>query len=64
MSLIELGAVARLADPSFTEGRRIVSLATIVDLYCDGKTLDKGPVRMSNWERVPLTAAQQHCAFY
>lgn len=59
-NLVELGAFAKVADPacSATFGnRKIVALARIVEHYCDGKTLDKGPVRSSDWER-PLTAQQ------
>lgn len=60
-NLVELGALARAADPSFTSRRSIVSLARIIEVYCDGKVLDKGPVRMSDWERAPLSAEQLHC---
>ncbi|KAI0640448.1 ribonuclease H-like domain-containing protein [Trametes meyenii] len=68
--LVELGALAREADPSFSKKyrRSVVSLARVVEKYT-GKTLDKGPVRTSNWENYPLTQAQKfyaandaHCA--
>ena len=60
-NLVELGALARKADPTFASSRSIVSLAKIIEVYCDGKVLDKGPVRMSDWERAPLSAEQLHC---
>ncbi|KAI0672541.1 ribonuclease H-like domain-containing protein [Trametes maxima] len=68
--LVELGALAREADPSFSVKykRSVVSLASVVERYT-GKTLDKGKVRTSNWENHPLTQAQKfyaandaHCA--
>ncbi|OSD00619.1 ribonuclease H-like protein [Trametes coccinea BRFM310] len=68
--LVELGAVARRADPAFSQTykRSIVSLARVVEMYTQ-KTLPKGKVRTSNWEAVPLTEEQKfyaandaHCA--
>jgi hypothetical protein len=56
-----LGALAREADPSFLPKRSIVSLSKMIEEYCDGRILDKGPVRMSNWETKPLTEAQLAC---
>ncbi|KAI0342223.1 ribonuclease H-like protein [Trametopsis cervina] len=57
-NLVELGALARQADPDFEPRRNIVALATMIETYCDGKTLDKGPVRCSNWECPYLAQAQ------
>lgn len=61
-NLIELGAFAREADPTFTDvyRRSIVSLNNMTEMYT-GKSLDKGAVRMSNWEIVPLTESQKTC---
>ncbi|KAI0089578.1 ribonuclease H-like domain-containing protein [Irpex rosettiformis] len=61
-NLVELGALAREADPEFVSKRSIVSLSRIIEDYCDGKVLDKGPVRMSNWEAIPLSPGQLHYA--
>ena len=64
-NLVELGSLAREADPEFSSKRSIVGLATMIEKYCDGKVLQKGPVRISNWEAVPLTRQQldcEHCA--
>ncbi len=33
----------------------------MIEEYCDGRVLDKGPVRMSNWECVPLSREQLDC---
>ncbi|KAI0324115.1 ribonuclease H-like protein [Cubamyces sp. BRFM 1775] len=69
-NLVELGAMARQADPAFSETykRSIVSLARVVEMYTQ-KTLAKGKVRTSNWEKTPLTEEQKfyaandaHCA--
>lgn len=62
-NLVELGALARQADPTFSSKRSIVGLAKIIEVYCDGKVLEKGPVRMSDWERAPLSVDQLHCMF-
>ena len=62
-NLVELGALARVADPSFASKRSIVSLARIIEVYCDGKVLYKGPERMSDWEQTPLSAEQLECTF-
>ncbi|KAG5643403.1 hypothetical protein DXG03_000981 [Asterophora parasitica] len=50
-NLVELGAVALVADPSRSKKskRKIVSLATLTQRYC-GKILEKGSERTSNWE--------------
>jgi hypothetical protein len=61
-NLVELGAYARQADPFFPYARNIVSLAKMVERYCDGKVLEKGPVRTGNWEMTPLSEAQKFCA--
>ncbi|OBZ66335.1 Werner syndrome ATP-dependent helicase [Grifola frondosa] len=69
-NMVELGAFAHQADPEFSKvyKRSIVSLIKVVEMYTQ-KTLDKGEVRMSNWEGVPLTRNQityaandAHCA--
>ncbi|KAI0694545.1 ribonuclease H-like domain-containing protein [Cytidiella melzeri] len=57
-NLIELGALAREADPAFSSKRSIVSLSKMIEEYCDGKILDKGPARMSKWDAVPLSQEQ------
>lgn len=59
--LVELGAFARQADPAFAYKRNVVSLAKMVESYCDGKILEKGLVRTSNWEVTPLSEAQKFC---
>ena len=50
-NLVELGALARHVDPSFsaTHKRALVSLANIVAHYA-GKSLRKGKERTGNWE--------------
>ena len=62
-NLVELGALACQADERFatTFNRPIVSLAKVVS-YCLHKTLDKGPVRVSDWSR-DLTRAQMKCTY-
>ena len=62
-SLVELGALACQVDEKFasTFNRPIVSLAKVVS-YCLHKTLDKGPVRMSDWSK-DLTRAQMKCTY-
>ncbi|KAI0655836.1 ribonuclease H-like domain-containing protein [Cubamyces menziesii] len=69
-NLVELGAMARQADPAFSKvyKRSIVSLARVVEMYTQ-KTLAKGKVRTSNWEKTPLSEEQKfyaandaHCA--
>ncbi|KAI9513501.1 ribonuclease H-like domain-containing protein [Russula earlei] len=61
-NLVELGALACQVDQNFasTFKRPIVSLAKIVS-YCLQKTLDKGPVRTSDWSK-DLTPAQMKYA--
>ncbi|KAH9990250.1 ribonuclease H-like domain-containing protein [Russula compacta] len=61
-NLVELGALACQADERFatTFNRPIVALAKVVS-YCLHKTLDKGPVRVSDWSR-DLTRAQMKYA--
>ncbi|EJF59660.1 ribonuclease H-like protein [Dichomitus squalens LYAD-421 SS1] len=67
--LVELGALAGLADPSFkqTYNRSIVALAKVVEHYTH-KTLDKGKVRTSNWDaklsqaQITYAANDAHCA--
>ncbi|KAF8153264.1 ribonuclease H-like domain-containing protein [Crassisporium funariophilum] len=63
-NLVELGALALVADPSGTERsktkRKIVSLAKLVQWYCS-KTLEKGDERTSNWE-MELSKQQLHYA--
>ncbi|VDC07963.1 unnamed protein product [Peniophora sp. CBMAI 1063] len=41
--------------------RNFIALTTVVGHFLK-RTLPKGPVRQSNWERVPLTAAQREYA--
>ncbi|KAI0768322.1 ribonuclease H-like domain-containing protein [Trametes elegans] len=62
-SLVELGTLAHVADPSFANAyrRKIVSLARVVEMYTQ-KTLPKGKVRTSNWETRPLSEEQQYYA--
>ncbi|KAI0080476.1 ribonuclease H-like protein [Panus rudis PR-1116 ss-1] len=62
-NLVELGALARQADPIFSTRykRSIVSLARMVAMYTQ-RTLDKGSVRTGNWEKAPLTAEQKRYA--
>jgi len=61
-NLVELGALACQVDEKFasTFNRPIVSLAKVVS-YCLHKTLDKGPVRTSDWSK-DLTRAQMKYA--
>ncbi|KAI0313420.1 ribonuclease H-like domain-containing protein [Amylostereum chailletii] len=67
-NLIELGALACQADARFETafGRPIVSLAKVVAFYLR-RTLDKGPVRTSNWEaelsreQMSYAANDAHC---
>ncbi|KAM5539759.1 hypothetical protein V8D89_006572 [Ganoderma adspersum] len=67
--LVELGALAHLADPTFrqTYNRNIVALAKVVEFYTH-KTLDKGNVRTSDWEaklsntQITYAANDAHCA--
>ena len=61
-NLVELGALACAADARFAEifKRPIVALAKVVAYYLR-RTLDKGPVRISAWERIPLTQEQMTC---
>ncbi|KAJ8472632.1 hypothetical protein ONZ51_g8396 [Trametes cubensis] len=61
-NLVELGAMARQADPAFSKvyKRSIVSLARVVEMYTQ-KTLAKGKVRTSNWEKTPLSEEQKFC---
>ncbi|KZV60237.1 ribonuclease H-like protein [Peniophora sp. CONT] len=62
--LINLMPLARQVDPDFLalhRPGRNVTLAQIVLLYLD-RTLPKGPVRVGNWERNPLTKEQQEYA--
>ncbi|KAI0752906.1 ribonuclease H-like domain-containing protein [Daedaleopsis nitida] len=68
-NLVELGGLARQADPTFSQtfNRSIVALAKVVERYT-GKTLDKGKVRTSNWEaqlsqsQITYAANDAHCA--
>jgi hypothetical protein len=62
-NLIELGALACQVDASFESAfkRPIVSLVKVVS-YCLHKTLDKGPVRTSDWSD-DLTPAQMRCTY-
>ena len=62
-NLVELGALACQVDEKFasTFNRPIVSLAKVVS-YCLHKTLEKGPVRMSDWSK-DLTRAQMKCTY-
>ncbi|KAI0800052.1 ribonuclease H-like domain-containing protein [Fomes fomentarius] len=68
-NLVELGVLARQADPAFSQHfkRSIVALAKVIERYT-GKTLNKGKVRTSDWE-AKLSDAQKtyaandaHCA--
>lgn len=67
--LVELGGLARQADPTFSQSfnRSIVALAKVVERYT-GKTLDKGKVRTSDWEaklsqqQITYAANDAHCA--
>ncbi|KAI0299388.1 ribonuclease H-like domain-containing protein [Multifurca ochricompacta] len=61
-NLIELGALACQVDEKFASmfRRPIVSLAKMVS-YCLHKTLDKGPVRTSDWSK-DLTLEQMKYA--
>ncbi|KIP05639.1 hypothetical protein PHLGIDRAFT_73964 [Phlebiopsis gigantea 11061_1 CR5-6] len=63
-NLVELSALAREVDQSFTAShtRRIVSLAEMVRCYCDEKVLEKGDVRTGNWEAAPLNDEQKKYA--
>ncbi|THH19391.1 hypothetical protein EW146_g1738 [Bondarzewia mesenterica] len=68
-NLVELGTLACQADTCFQEifNRPMVSLAKCVSFY-QHRTLDKGPVRTSNWEAVlsreqmEYAANDAHCA--
>jgi len=61
-NLVELGALACQVDKSFssTFKRPIVTLAKVVSYYLQ-KTLDKGPVRTSDWSK-DLTREQMKYA--
>ncbi|CCM05408.1 uncharacterized protein FIBRA_07625 [Fibroporia radiculosa] len=61
-NLVELGAFAHCADPIFKSmyNRNVVSLARMVEHYTE-TTLDKGEVRISNWENAPLSEEQITC---
>ncbi|KAJ7039508.1 ribonuclease H-like domain-containing protein [Mycena alexandri] len=58
--LIELGALARQADPPSTDikiwgnGKKIVALAKLVERYLQKKLLKDDDVRLSNWENSRL----------
>lgn len=54
--LVDLGSMSEQADVSPSATKR-VALATLVGRYL-GRNLNKGPVRMSDWESVPLSPAQ------
>ena len=60
-NLVELGTLARQADQRFLDAfkRPMVSLAKCVAFY-QHRTLDKGPVRTSNWE-AELSCQQIEC---
>lgn len=60
-NLVELGALACQVDKSFasTFRRPIVSLTKVVSYFLK-KTLDKGPVRTSDWSK-DLTREQMKC---
>ena len=60
-NLVELGALACQVDKSFasTFKRPIVSLVKVVSYFLQ-KTLDKGPVRTSDWSK-DLTREQMKC---
>ncbi|VDB87065.1 unnamed protein product [Peniophora sp. CBMAI 1063] len=68
-NLVELGALAGAADSRFAAAynRPIVSLAKVTAWYMH-RTLSKGPVRTSDWERplsreqVQYAANDAHCA--
>jgi hypothetical protein len=62
-NLIELGAFACQVNGNFesTFKRPIVSLVKMVS-YCLRKTLDKGPVRTSDWSK-DLTLEQMRCTY-
>ncbi|EGO26669.1 hypothetical protein SERLADRAFT_436475 [Serpula lacrymans var. lacrymans S7.9] len=68
-NLVELGSLARQADPRFVTvyNRQIVSLAKMVAMYLH-KTLKKGKERTANWEGVlnskmiEYAASDAHCA--
>ncbi|KAI0689752.1 ribonuclease H-like domain-containing protein [Cerioporus squamosus] len=67
--LVELGGLARQADPTFSQSfnRSNVALAKVVERYT-GKTLDKGKVRTSDWkaklsqQQITYAANDAHCA--
>lgn len=61
-NLVELGALGRQADPTFTHKRAIVSLANVV-AHFTGKSLFKGgKERTSNWEQT-LTEKMKECLY-
>src|SRR5690349_6255306 len=62
-NLVELGGLAKQADPDSEFSRSIVALLRVVEKYT-GKALDKGRVRTSNWEAVPLTEDQLVCTCF
>ncbi|XP_006455377.1 hypothetical protein AGABI2DRAFT_209861 [Agaricus bisporus var. bisporus H97] len=59
-NLVELGSFALIVDPSPVAKRKIVSLAKLVEHYCQ-RILEKGEERISNWEK-PLSKKQQEYA--
>ncbi|KAK7683603.1 hypothetical protein QCA50_013441 [Cerrena zonata] len=62
-NLVELGGLAQQADPTFkdTYNRSIVSLAKMIERYLHN-SIDKGSVRLSDWESLPLSEAQKRYA--
>lgn len=69
-NLVELSKVAKQADSRYDvrfnifPGRRWpVGLANMVEEYLN-KKIDKGPIRLSNWENNPLTEEQKTCKLY
>ncbi|KAJ7117286.1 hypothetical protein C8R46DRAFT_1152442 [Mycena filopes] len=62
--LVELGALARQADPACAEskiwgnGKKIVALAKLVERYLQKKLLKEADVRLSNWENPALEKQQ------
>ncbi|KAI0037019.1 ribonuclease H-like domain-containing protein [Vararia minispora EC-137] len=68
-NIVELGALGCAVDPRFASiyDRSIVALAKVVAFYLH-RSLDKGPVRTSDWEReltkdqIVYAANDAHCA--
>lgn len=62
--IVELDSLARQVDEANVQltktARGRTTLQSMVNIYC-GRSLDKGRVRMSDWEANPLSEPQMNC---